>query len=95
MPTVSKNNAETLGQLTSAERQIERAKHLESQRAEIMVQVAKNRDYLRLMDQNGELTEEQGVWLDAFYPLKERGARRSKDDIDATRRAKAEARGKS
>lgn len=77
---------------TAAERQIERAKDLERQRAELGEKIAKNRDYLRLMDANEELTEEQGTWLDAFYPVKEKGERRSKEEIERTRKVKEEAR---
>lgn len=79
-------------ELTAAQRQIERAKALEKERSELQERITKNRDYLRLMDANEELTEEQGQWLDAFYPVKEKGERRSKDEIEATRKAKEEAR---
>lgn len=78
---------------TAADRQIARAKDLEKERFELSKRITANRDYLRLMDQNEELSSEQGVWLDTFYPLKEKGERRSKEDIDATRKAKLEARG--
>lgn len=85
MPTVP--NTET-----EAEKQIARAKRLERERAELQDKISKNREYLRLMDANDALTGEQGDWLDKFYPLKEKGERRSKEDIDATRAAKTEAR---
>lgn len=75
-----------------AERQIIRALTLEKERSEHQTKVSKNRDYLRLMDANEELTAEQGEWLDAFYPLKEKGEQRSKDEIERTRKAKEEAR---
>ena len=77
---------------TAAERQIERAKALEKERSELQERITKNRDYLRLMDANEELTEEQGAWLDAFYPVKEKGERRTKEEIERTRKAKEEAR---
>jgi hypothetical protein len=77
---------------SEAEKQIERAKHLERERADLMERIGANREYLRLMDKNEALTDEQGAWLDTFYPLKEKGERRSKDDIAKTREAKTEAR---
>lgn len=77
---------------TAAERQIARAKELEAERATLMDKIGKNRDYLRLMEANDELTPEQGVWLETFYPTKERGEKRSKEDIEATRKARQEAR---
>lgn len=77
---------------TAAERQIDRAKDLERQRGALMELIAANRDYLRLMDKNDELTEEQGDWLDVFYPTKEKGEQRTKDEVEATRKAKEEAR---
>jgi hypothetical protein len=82
----------TPAEATAAERQIARAKLLEKERAALMVTIAKNREYLRLMDANEELTSDQGAWLDTFYPLKEKGERRSEDDIAATREAKKQAR---
>lgn len=77
---------------TAAERQIARARDLERERAELQSRITKNRDYLRLMDSNEELTKEQGEWLDAFYPMKEKGERRSKEEIERTRKAKEAAR---
>lgn len=78
---------------TSAQRQIERAKVLEKQRAELQTSIGKNRDYLRLMDANEELTADESAWLQKFYPEKERGSRRSEDEIKATREARKAARG--
>lgn len=78
--------------LTEAERQIQRAKDLEKEKAKLLERITANRDYLRLMDKNDALTTEQGEWLDQFYPLKEKGERRSREDIDATRKAKLAAR---
>ena len=77
---------------TAADRQIARAHALERQRAELQTQIGKNRDYLRLMDANQELTDEQGQWLDSFYPQKEKGERRSDEAIKRTRAAKEAAR---
>jgi hypothetical protein len=77
---------------TSAERQIARAKHLEKTRAEVMKHIGANREYLRLMAVNGELTEDQEDWLEAFYPSKEKGERRTAEEIERTRAIKQEAR---
>lgn len=77
---------------TAAERQIARAMKLEKERAELGERISANRDYLRLMDKNDELTEDQGEWLDAFYPVKEKGEQRSKEEIEATRKVKEAAR---
>lgn len=79
---------------SEAEKQIRRAKELEKDRAAVMEKITDNRNYLRLMDKNDALTDEQGEWLDKFYPSKEKGERRSEDDVKATREAKLEARGK-
>jgi hypothetical protein len=80
---------------TSAAFQIDRAKTLEKERAELQGRIGKNREFLRLMDENEALNDEQAEWLDTFYPSKEKGERRSKEDILATRKAKLEAQGKS
>jgi hypothetical protein len=75
-----------------AERQVERAKRLEAERFELAKHIDANRKLLRLMADSDELTDAQQDWLDDFYPLKERGEKRSKADIEATRRVKEEAR---
>jgi hypothetical protein len=77
---------------TSADRQIARAKSLERERAELQKRISANREYLRLMDDNEELTDDQADWLEAFYPQKEKGERRSQEDIGRTRKAKEAAR---
>ena len=77
---------------TAAGRQIGRAMKLERERSELQARIASNRDYLRLMDKNEELSNDQGAWLDAFYPQKEKGTRRDKDDVERTRLIKAAAR---
>lgn len=51
--------------------------------------IADNRDSLRRMRHH--LNDDQRKWLADFYPEKEKDARRSKDQIDATRKAKAAA----
>jgi hypothetical protein len=88
MPTAPVAPETPAAEQTEAERQIARAKSLEKERAALIKRIASNREFLRLMDENEALTKEQGEWLDLFYPLKEKGERRSKDDIDATREAK-------
>jgi hypothetical protein len=77
---------------TPADRQIRRAVELEADRAKLMKRISDNREYLRLMDKNDELSEDQADFLDTFYPEKERGERRSKEDIEATRKAREAAR---
>lgn len=81
-----------MAEQTAADRQIIRAKDLERERGDLMDRITKNRDYLRLMDANGELTDDQGAWLDVFYPVKEKGEQRTKAEVEATRKAKEEAR---
>lgn len=78
---------------TPASRQIARANQLERDRTALMEKVGKNREYLRLMQDNEELTAEQAAWVAAFYPEKEKGERRSEDEVEVTRRVKAAARG--
>lgn len=80
--------------LTSAEKQVYRAQRLEAERAEVMKRIAANREYLRLMDDNEELTDAEADWLADFYPEKEKGQQRSDDEIERTRKVKAAARGK-
>lgn len=77
---------------TAAERQIARARQLERERSAVMSKISKNREYLRLMADNDELSAEQKRWLAVFYPDKERGEQRSKEQIEATRKAKEAAR---
>lgn len=76
----------------SAAKQIQRAVELEKERADVMDRINSNRTYLRLMDKNEELDEDQAEFLDVFYPEKERGERRAKADIEATRKAREAAR---
>lgn len=81
----------TAGDSSSA-RQIRRAIELEADRAKLMRQISDNRDYLRLMQKNEELDEDAVEFVETFYPEKERGTRRAKDEIEATRRARLAAR---
>ena len=71
---------------------IEQAKELEAERSEVMERVTANRTQLRQMDTSGNLSDSQAAWLDVFYPEKEKGERRSKEEIEATRKAREEAR---
>lgn len=73
-------------------RQVKRAMRLEGEVAKIRKQVDDNRKYLRLMDANEELSEAQADFLDVFYPEKEKGERRTTDQVEATRLARQAAR---
>lgn len=75
-----------------ATRQIERALRLEREISALRQSVNDNRDYLRLMDRNEELNDDQSEFLDVWYPEKEKGERRPPEEVEATRRAKALAR---
>jgi len=75
-----------------ADARIEEAKRLERERGDLMEAVSNNRTQLRQMDKANELTEAQGAWLDTFYPEKEKGERRTKEEIEATRKARESAR---
>jgi hypothetical protein len=77
---------------SSAQKQIARALRLEQERSETMKKIAANREYLRLMEENEELEDDEADWLDDFYPQKEKGQQRSEDEIERTRKAKAVAR---
>lgn len=79
---------------SSAQKQILRAVRLEGERADVLKRVAANREYLRLMDENEELEDDEADWLEDFYPSKEKGAQRSNDEIERTRKVRAAARGK-
>lgn len=73
-------------------RQVRRAIQLEREISSTREKVNDNRTYLRLMDRNEELTEAQAEFVDVFYPEKEKGERRPKDETVATRRAREAAR---
>ena len=94
--TASKAWADLVAKATAGDssgaKQVARAIDLERQRANVLEKIAANRTYLRLMDQNEELNEAQAEFLDTFYPEKERGERRSDDELTATRRAHEHAR---
>lgn len=83
------------GERTSGEKQIHRASVLEAERAEVMKRIAANREYLRLMEENEELEDDEADWLADFYPEKEKGQQRSEDEIERTRKVKAAARSNS
>lgn len=77
---------------TAGERQIARAEHLERENARLLKAVDANRKYLRLMDENDELTKAESAWLRDFYPQKAKGDKRSDDELDATRKVREAAR---
>lgn len=77
---------------TSGEKQIHRACMLEAERANVGVKIAANRTYLRLMDENEELEPDEADFLADFYADKEKGATRSDDELERTRKVKAAAR---
>lgn len=77
---------------TPASRQIRRALRLEQELSKLRQSVNDNRDYLRLMDRNEELDEDQSEFLEVWYPEKEKGERRPPEEVEATRRAKSLAR---
>jgi hypothetical protein len=80
------------GEYAPASIQIKRAIDLEREMAEVRVRVNDNRDYLRLMKKNKAVTEAQGDFIDTWFPEKERGERRDKDEIEATRKLREVAR---
>lgn len=94
MPAVPKTPEAPAEPQTPGARQVQRAKDLEKQRSDLMDEISANRTYLRLMATNGELSAEEKAFVDTFYPSKERGERRSAEQIAATRTARDEARGK-
>lgn len=81
--------------LSSVEKQIFRAETFEAERSEVMKRIAANREYLRLMDENDELGDDEQAWLDDFYPQKEKGSSRTEAEIERTRKAKQAARSRS
>lgn len=84
--------AEVEGSDPSVAEAIREARSLERQRGELLGRIADNRDFLRLMDRREKLTEEQGEWLDAFYPLKEKDSQRTAEEIKRTKELRAAAR---
>lgn len=79
---------------TGPEKQFLRAIQLEGERSDTLKKIASNREYLRLMEANGEFEDDADLadWLEDFYPTKEKGARRSEDEVERTRKARAAAR---
>lgn len=77
---------------SSGAKQVRRAIVLEQQISTLREKVNDNRTYLRLMDRNDELTEDQSEFTEVFYPEKEKGERRDADEVTATRRAREFAR---
>jgi hypothetical protein len=78
-----------------AARQIARAIKLEQQMngdEGLRSKINDNRTYLRLMDRNEELDEDQAEFVDVFYAEKEKGERRTEEEAEATVRARKLAR---
>lgn len=73
-------------------RQIARAIELEREITRLRARVNSNRTYLRLMNDNNELTDDQSEFVDVFYAEKERGERRTDEEAEATQRARRLAR---
>lgn len=71
---------------------IEQAKKLEKERGELMLRIGANRDFLRNLHKMGALDGEQRKFVETFYPEKEKGSSRSADEIEATRKAREDAR---
>lgn len=78
--------------VSAGARQIERAKQLEKERGVLQGKIAKNREYLRLMADNDELSAAEKKFVEVFYPEKEKGERRSDEEIEATKKAREAAR---
>jgi len=76
------------GKFEAASDQIKRAIELELALAAARKDVNDNREYLRLMSRNKAVNEDQQEFLDVWYPSKERGDRRDREDIEATRKLK-------
>jgi len=68
------------------------AKELEFRRSRIMVEINANRTFLRMLDTAGALDENEGAWLDTFYPAKKKKQPRSEEEIAATKALKKVAR---
>ena len=77
---------------TAGSRQVARAEDLERRRAALQEEISANRELLRLLHKGKELTAEQSKWLSEFYPEKERGALRTKEEVERTRKVKEAAR---
>lgn len=65
---------------------------LEQQSATLQKQISANRSQLRNLVAMGACTAEQRRWVQVFYPEKQRGERRSAEDVEATRKARLAAR---
>ena len=71
---------------------IQQAKDLEVQRGEVLERVSAVRSQLRNLRKLGALDADAIKFMDVFYPEKERGEIRSKEDIEKTRKAREDAR---
>lgn len=75
-----------------AQEYVKDAIRLEGERAAVMAEISVTRDMLRNLDKTNKLNDDQAEFIDVWFPEKERGQNRSRDDIEATRRAKLAAR---
>ena len=71
---------------------IEQAKKLENERGKLMERIGANRNFLRNLHKMGALDAEQRRFVTTFYPEKEKGTARSKESVEATRKARESAR---
>lgn len=71
---------------------VAQAKELEHTRGVLMEKIGANRLLLRNLRKAGALTEDFERFVEDFYPEKEKGTKRSDQEIEATRRAREAAR---
>lgn len=71
---------------------VEQAKRLEKERADLMEKIGANRNLLRQLHKVDALDAEMREFVEKFYPEKEKGSNRSKDEIEATRKLREAAR---
>ncbi|MDE2101949.1 MAG: hypothetical protein KGL39_32180 [Patescibacteria group bacterium] len=71
---------------------VAQAKDLERERAALMEKIGANRNLLRQLHKVDALDDEMKRFVEQFYPEKEKGSNRSKDEIEATRKLREAAR---
>jgi len=71
---------------------IQQAKDLEIQRGEILEKIGAVRSQLRNLKKLGALDADALKFVQVFYPEKERGETRSKEEVEKTRAAREAAR---
>lgn len=75
-----------------AQRRIHQAQELERERKDVQDRIGVNRTQLRQMRDADELPADLVKWVDTWYPEKEKGTTREKDEIEATRKLREAAR---